>query len=100
MLDQYDGYIACKVNQNDGNFAMCDVTGAVSTRPAVSVDDEHWIGPNGVRIYKERLGMNSAEFLDAYPVRKKCTMRLVVAVASNPDAGHEAAAQSSAPYGQ
>lgn len=95
MLDQYDGYITCRVNRNDGDFAKCDVIGALSTRPAVSIDDEHWIRPNGVRIYKERVGMNSAEFLDVYPVGKKFTMRLVVAVASNPDAGHEECGEES-----
>jgi len=34
------------------------------------------------------MNVNSAEFLDAYPVSKEFTIRLVVAVVNDPDAGH------------
>jgi hypothetical protein len=46
MLDQYDGYLRCKVNYNDGYFAECDIVDALSRNPAISIDDDFWLGPD------------------------------------------------------
>jgi hypothetical protein len=80
MLDQYDGYLKCKINFNDGYFAECDIVDAHARNPALSIDDEFWLGPDRLQVHGQLLGLSTEAFLLDYPPGKEFLVELRVKI--------------------
>jgi hypothetical protein len=80
MLDQYDGYLICKVGSNDGRYAQCGIMDACAQDPSVSIEDEFWIGPDEIQIHAELLGLTKEDFRNEYPVGKEFLVEFRVRV--------------------
>jgi len=68
------------VNFNNGEFAECDIVDARSTNPDDSIDDEFWLGPCGIQVHPDRLGLTEEQFRTEYSVGKAFVVELRVRV--------------------
>ena len=75
MLDQFDGFIECEVNHNDGNFAEATIEDAWGD--GSGIEEDFWLG-SSVQIHAHNLKMKEEEFESSYPVGSRFQMQLVV----------------------
>ena len=75
MLDQFDGFIECEVNYNNGDFAEATIEDAWGD--GSGIEEDFWLG-SSVQIHAHNLKMEQEEFESLYPVGSRFQMQLAV----------------------
>jgi hypothetical protein len=75
MLDQFDGFIDCEVNYNNGDFAEATIEDAWGD--GSGIEEDFWLG-SSVQIHRHNLKMEQELFESSYPVGSRFQMQLVV----------------------